>query len=412
MKVLHTADLHMDRAFEGIPKVPSKIANQFIQANQKVLTRIIDTAIQQAVDLVIFAGDTFHQSRTSIMMQSFLINQLKRLEQAAIPVVITFGNHDYYAKDRYWFDFPSNVFLFEKETVETIHFETSAGETVFISGFSYEHPWIEADKGKEFPEKERTADIHIGIYHGESSRKSSQNYAPFSLTELKGKGYDYWALGHIHQPQVVSASPLIVYAGTPQGHTKKERNLQGVAIATIGNGHSTVHFEPVAAIEWYQQTYQLTQWKSSQEALDYLLTTVITDFSDKKELSLVEVLLTETEGLDETFRLAVETGEFLRYLQEQCALKTDGKLFLFSLKFAKHQQEIKEQVLIPANPELVTQLEKIYLEATIFADTTKEMSQHSGISALLENNQEWRQRCIEAANQLISEDFLIQEEPL
>ena len=78
-------------------------------------------------------------------------------------MILTFGNHDYYKKDRYWFSFPDNVFLFEKEMVETLYFETKAGEQVAVSGFSYEHPWIDENKALEFPIKQAESDIHIGI---------------------------------------------------------------------------------------------------------------------------------------------------------------------------------------------------------------------------------------------------------
>lgn len=102
-----------------------------------------------------------------------------------------------------------------------------------VSGFSYEHPWIDENKALEFPIKQADSDIHIGIYHGDTSRKAQQNYAPFTWKDLKATGYNYWALGHIHQPQIVSEQPLIVYPGTPQGHTKKEQSLQGVAVVTL-----------------------------------------------------------------------------------------------------------------------------------------------------------------------------------
>ena len=97
-----------------------------------------------------------------------------------------------------------------------------------VSGFSYEHPWIDENKALEFPIKQAESDIHIGIYHGDTSRKAQQNYAPFTWKDLKATGYNYWALGHIHQPQIVSEQPLIVYPGTPQGHTKKNSLYKGL----------------------------------------------------------------------------------------------------------------------------------------------------------------------------------------
>jgi len=225
MNVLHTADLHLDRAFEGLRTIPSQVEDRLQKANQQVLRSIVDCAINNQVDLVILAGDTFHQSRTSIRMQAYFIEELRRLERAAIPVVITFGNHDYYVAQRYWFDFPGNVFLFEKEQVETYHFTTKNQEKVAISGFSYEHKWLEHNLLSEFPVKDPSVDIHIGVYHGEAKTSGINRYAPFSLSEMKTKGYDYWALGHIHQPQIISEQPLIFILGRLKDIQKKSKIL-------------------------------------------------------------------------------------------------------------------------------------------------------------------------------------------
>jgi len=412
MKVLHTADLHMDRSFEGITNVPSHLAQRFIQANQVLLKTITELAIEQAVDLVIFAGDTFHQSRTSIMMQSFFIDELVRLKEANIPVVLTFGNHDYYAKERYWFHFPENVYVFDSEEVTTIQLETAAGETVFVTGFSYEHPWIEAEKLQEFPVRNSAADIHIGVYHGEMTKKNNQNYAPFSLADMKAKGYDFWALGHIHQPQVINQTPLIIYPGTPQGHTKKERELNGVALVTIQNGRTEIEFEPVATIQWYQKSYSLKQANNTQEVLAHLLTAISKDFAGLTTFNLVEVQLADLDTVDQTVQLALENGELLSYLQKQLLAKTADQVFVFALSQAKAAETTAAKVFLPANPALLQQLETIYLDTNIFSDTTKELFQHPTLAALIDINQVWQKRCISVADRLILADFLIQEAPL
>ena len=114
MKLLHTADLHMDRSFEGLTGIPTALAKRLREANQQLLMNIVTVAIRETVDLVIFAGDTFHQSQTSISMQAQLMAALEQLKQAEIPVILTFGNHDYYKKTAIGFLFQT-MFLFEKK---------------------------------------------------------------------------------------------------------------------------------------------------------------------------------------------------------------------------------------------------------------------------------------------------------
>lgn len=410
MKLLHTADVHLDQAFEGLRNLPFAIKEKLQKANEEMLTRIIDLALSEQVDIVIFAGDTFHQSRTSIRTQAFFIDALKRLEKADIPVVIVFGNHDYYVKQRYWFDFPSNVVLFEKEKVETFYFMTKEQEKIAVSGFSYEHTWINQDMLPEFLMKDPNVDSHIGIYHGDTTINGQQNYAPFLFSEMKAKGYDYWALGHIHRPQIVSAQPLIVYSGTPQGHTKKEQQLQGVAIAQVQNGHSTVRFEPVATVSWQTEVYDLAHCKTIQEALAFLTEVLVPENSIQEQFLLKQVQLSGIETLSEEFLISYENGDLLAYLQQAILEKSNQTCFIFNLVLKEQKNEAK--ILVPANPELLTKLEQIYLDTIVFNDTMKELTQNPLLNASMAIDKEWREQSISAADELIKTDFTIQEDSL
>lgn len=408
MKIMHTADLHLDRSFEGLKNCPKQITEKLQQANHKVITAIVDIAIKNQVDAVIFAGDTFHQSRTSIRTQAYFITEMKRLEQANIPVIMTFGNHDYYAEERYWFDFPKNMFIFKKEQVETHYFMTKNQEKIAVSGFSYEHPWINEAKLATFPNKDSTAKLHIGIYHGDTASNGSQSYAPFSFSDMKTKGYDYWALGHIHQPQVVSADPLIVYPGTPQGHTKKERTVQGVAIVSVEPGHATVRFEPVAQTIWQVEQYSLSKANSLQEALSTLTDLLFKGFSSQEQLVLKEIQLRDVEQLGEEFRISYENGELLQYLQATLLQQTNQSLFLFRVEVL-NEEPIKK-IMINADSELLKQLEKNYMQTDIYSNTLQELVQNPLFSSVVQINGEWRERSIAHADQKIQEDFTIQED--
>lgn len=410
MKLLHTADIHLDQSFEGLRNLPTAIKEKLQQANEATLTNIIDLALKEQVDIVLFAGDTFHQSRTSIRTQAFFMDALKKLEKAEIPVIICFGNHDYYIKQRYWFDFPSNVVLFEKEQVETFHFMTKKQEKVAVSGFSYEHPWINQEMLPTFPIKDSNVDSHIGLYHGDTTVNGQQNYAPFSFKEMKEKGYDYWALGHIHQPQIVSANPLIVYPGTPQGHTKKENDLKGVALVQVQNGHSTVHFEPVSTTIWQTEVYDLTNYKAVQEALTFLVEVLVSKNSGDEQFFLTHVQLSGIEALGEEFMISYENGELLQYLQDTVLQQTNQNCFIFSISLKEQHDQAK--ILIPANPELLSKLEQTYLQPAIFTDALKELTQNPLFHTAITVDENWREQSLSAAEQFIKADFIIKEDAL
>src|SRR3546814_10115668 len=67
-------------------------------------------------------------------------------------------------------------------------------------------------------------------------RKGHADYAPCSLDDLKAKQYDYWALGHVHQHEIVCEAPHVVFPGNIQGRTIRETGHKGAGIVTVEEG--------------------------------------------------------------------------------------------------------------------------------------------------------------------------------
>ncbi len=208
----------------------------------------------------------------------------------------------------------------------------------------------------------------------------------------------------------MSADPLIVYPGTPQGHTKKERSVQGVAIVSVESGHGTVRFEPVAQVVWQVTKYSLSQAGNLQEALRLLSDLLLNTEVDQRSVTLKEVHLTDTEQLGEEFSLSYKNGELLHYLQQAVLQQTNQSLFVFRVEVIT--EEPAKKVRITAAPELLSQLEKNYLQSDIFSNTLQELVQNPLFSSVVSINEEWRERSVEQADQKIKEDFVIQEDQL
>src|SRR3546814_6974179 len=69
-----------------------------------------------------------------------------------------------------------------------------------------------------------------------AGRKGHADYAPCSLDDLKAKQYDYWALGHVHQHEIVCEAPHVVFPGNIQGRTIRETGPKGAVIVTVEDG--------------------------------------------------------------------------------------------------------------------------------------------------------------------------------
>jgi DNA repair exonuclease SbcCD nuclease subunit len=82
-------------------------------------------------------------------------------------------------------------------------------------------------------------------------------YAPCHVDDLVRHGYDYWALGHIHQHAVVRAgAPWVVYAGSPQGRHVGEAGDHGAYVLQVQDGALVGEPEHVelATVRWHRET--------------------------------------------------------------------------------------------------------------------------------------------------------------
>jgi exonuclease SbcD len=394
MRFLHSADLHIDRSFEGIQMLSDKVKEQLPAINRKVLQKLVDTALEQEVDFVLLAGDTFHQARPSLRIQHDFFQEISRLAVAEIPVYMIFGNHDYYDSNRYWFDFPENVVLFPSETVETIRGVSKNGETYAISGFSYQQPWITTNKVSEFPSR-LPVDYHIGMYHGDNG----EHYAPFSVSEMKQKGYDYWALGHIHVPKILSEEPMIVYPGTPQGRTQKEQET-GVIIATLNGQGVEIQSVDLAEITWAHLEISLASCKNQREILQKILSEVKTN-----QPRLMKLLLTGTSQLASEWFSETEKNEMMAYLNEQLAKEvTLQTIYAIDVK-----KSTTEKIPLAVPESYVAQLLDIYQEPTIFADGLKDLLQHPLIHRGI-NQEAFQTEVLQQTKDLLENDFQWEEQ--
>lgn len=398
MKFIHLADLHLDQPFEGLGKLPARLLAELVQQHEKMIKQVVQQAITENVDFVLIVGDTFHHSVVTIQTQQLLINAMARLNRHQIPVVMSFGNHDYYLPDNYWFDFPENVVLVKEQDVTTHYLTTKQQEKVAISGFSYEERWINESKVAEFPVRDSQAAYHIGLYHGQQGKvQAGQQYAPFSLGEMKAKGYDYWALGHIHQPTVISNQPLMIYPGSPLGHTKKEASSAGFLMVETGAEGWHYQWQALNQVAWTKVTVELAELTTSKELLAQLLTT-LTTISSESAIKLVSItLLGVNFELEESLDRELRNGGLLRYLQAE--LGKDQLVWPFEIK--RQLEEGGFDLPLGVTRDLISQLSQRYLKEEPFNDLMSDLHRQADLSRLVAVDEELRLELVTEAEELL-----------
>lgn len=391
LRFIHCADLHLDRSFEGLYLMNESV-DELLEINEKVLESIVSVAIQEAVDFVLLVGDTFHQNRPSLKTQHQFFTQMSRLEVADIPIYLSFGNHDYYEEARYWFDFPKNVHLFTEETVQTITGETKQGVSYCISGFSYQKPWLDESKVAQFPRRQGT--YHIGMYHGD---QQGEHYAPFVVQEMKQKGYDYWALGHIHVATTLSTQPPIIYPGTPQGHTQKEKETPGILLVTLTQGEATWEAIPVHQLSWQEITLSLAGVSNQRMALEK-----IQNLFTVSKKALIRLVLSETADLPKNWLNAKEKKELIAYLNHELQLHGFAQRIY---QMEEIQVVFEQQVQLNASLALKRALFQQYQDADVFREVMAELLQHP-IASKVMKMEAFQQGVFEGASKEIEQEYV------
>lgn len=260
---LHAADLHLDSPFTGLTRLPQTIFQDIRNSTFKALDRLVETAIHKKVDFILLVGDLFDQERHSLKAQVRLREAFRTLQEHHIDVFLSYGNHDFMNGHAYKVDYPDNVHIFASESVETISYKKDGEVLASIHGFSYVQRDITENKVPEYQIKDHHIPWHIAMLHGSLATNTVHDtYAPFRLHELIDKGFDYWALGHIHQRAILHQEPYIVYPGNIQGRHRKEMGEKGCYHVVMSPMKTELTFIPLHVIEFQSMMIDVTECDS------------------------------------------------------------------------------------------------------------------------------------------------------
>ncbi|MGI6097784.1 MAG: metallophosphoesterase family protein [Dethiobacteria bacterium] len=252
VRFIHCADIHLGSFLRLSGKVPEEIFKVCKRAVMEAFLRIMDVAIEESVDFLLIAGDLYDREARSVKGSMFFAEQCCRLKEKNIPVFIISGNHDPFREQGEIVTLPDNVFIFSSEKVEIRNFSGEAGELLArVLGQSYRGR-ADSRKMHQFYAVPDTSVCNIALLHTQLD-PYNQNYVPCSLSELKNKkGIHYWALGHIHQCQILNNGlPLIAYAGTPQGRGIGEQGLRGCLLVELTTeAPPRISFIPTSTVIW------------------------------------------------------------------------------------------------------------------------------------------------------------------
>ncbi|WP_053375405.1 metallophosphoesterase family protein [Paenibacillus sp. FJAT-27812] len=294
-RFIHAADLHLDSPFRGLAKAPDHVREALTESTFAALRQLTGAAIREQVDFIVLAGDLFDEADRSLRAQLMLVREWEKLEEHGIAVFIIHGNHDPLNGMRAALKLPSNVHVFGADQMEYKPAYRRSGElAAFIYGRSYGTRIMTENMAAQY-QIQPEAPFHIALLHGNVDGDGSHDpYAPCTLDELiGGKGFDYWALGHIHHRRVLHTYPHVVYSGNTQGRNPRETGSKGCYIVDVSAARATeLTFLPLDEVRWLEHSCSIEAVASEQELLQQL------DM-------VIEQVLAEAEGRSVMLRLTL-----------------------------------------------------------------------------------------------------------
>lgn len=224
MKLLHSADWHLDSPFTGRPEAQSW---ELRRALLEVPGKIAALCREEGCDMLLLSGDLFDGGYSRAGLDA----ARAACEEAAVPVLISPGNHDFCGMNSPYIreSWPGNVHIFRHPYLESVTFP-ELDCRVYGAGYdSMDCPGLL--EGFRAEGKERYA---IGLLHGDTTQLTSP-YCPVTAAQVRESGLDYLALGHIHKSGSFRAgNTLCAWPGCPMGRGYDEVGEKGALIVTLG----------------------------------------------------------------------------------------------------------------------------------------------------------------------------------
>lgn len=262
---LHAADLHIDSPLRGLVRYPGAPAERLRGASREAFANLVAAAIEREVAFVLVAGDVFDGEWKDYNSGLWFISEVRRLVKAGIPLYLLRGNHDAESRLTKSLSLPDGVFEFDADAPQTLRVEDC---DVALHGQSFSVPHVATNLARDYPAPVRDV-FNIGVLHtGLEGYEGHGHYAPCTVADLRAKGYDYWALGHIHAGQVVAQNPWIVFPGNLQGRHARELGPKGATLVQVVDGRVS-HLEQLVCdvARWAHVEVDLGSIETEEAAL-------------------------------------------------------------------------------------------------------------------------------------------------
>ena len=248
-RLLHLADLHLDRAFAGMG-CHGELAIRRRLGLREALRRAGQAALERECAAVTIGGDLYEHDRAGAGTAAFLVDTFA--SWAPMQVLVAAGNHDPLLRGSIHSrtEWPANVHVFSDSAL--VPFALADGLTIW--GLAHLEP---AWQGNPLEVERVGGDggVHLALFHGAEmgSRPDGKSiHGPFRAAEVRERGFAAALSGHYHRRRVDEVAGL-VYPGSPEPLTFDESEARGPVVVTVA-GDGSLAFEALEDNHWHAVT--------------------------------------------------------------------------------------------------------------------------------------------------------------
>lgn len=271
-KIIHAADIHLDSPLQKLGSYENAPVERIRGASRRALENMVQFAIDEAVDLVVIAGDLYDGDWPDQNTGLFFVAQASRLVDAGIPLAVIRGNHDAANVMTSSLPLPKNPdgssIMLASERVDQRLFESIG---IAVHGRSFRTRAETENLAAEYPAPHRGL-FNLGLLHTSlTGAEGHDPYAPCTPAQLAEKEYDYWALGHVHtrgEHGLDGAAP-VVFSGNIQGRHIREVGPKGCLLLEVDSRNQCRRtFHELDVVRWQRCQLDVSDVQHCDEVID------------------------------------------------------------------------------------------------------------------------------------------------
>lgn len=361
-KFIHAADIHLDSPLLNLDQYDGAPSDALRVATREAFDNLIRLAIEEQVDFLLIAGDLYDKDSPDFNTPRHVRKKFRELQSCGIRVFVIQGNHDAEATTKKSFaalSFPDNVHLFSTKKAETVFLEN---RSVAIHGQGFATRAVEEDLSASYPAAV-AGHFNIGMLHTNlGGSDSHDNYAPSTADGLRGKDYQYWALGHIHKRREEAGGPKrqIRYSGNTQGRHIGEIGAKGCLLVEVNESQViSVRFHATDVWRWALCEVDATELETAEDVLVQVRRSIEALLSDADGRSLAVRVLIKGRTLAHR-RLVRYVDYYQQELRRLLVDAFDDRVWLEKVRIkTAYPQETKSEQVDSAHGELVAAIQSL-----------------------------------------------------